>query len=180
MSDPAGTLSQMTTNERPTPPMTADERATAEGWLDFYRATLAQKCAGLTDEQLRTAAAGPSPLTLLGLLQHLAEVERNWFRRVLAGEQAPPIYHPHADPTGHDGGFELTADSSYDRALTIWHDEIAQARRNCATRALDDTAPFLGGSVSLRWIYTHMIAEYARHCGHADLLRERIDGATGV
>ncbi|MEV6218866.1 DinB family protein [Nocardia sp. NPDC051833] len=169
----------MTTIERPMPPLDADERATAEAWLDFYRATLALKCQGLDDAQLRIAAA-PSVLTLLGLLQHMAEVERNWFRRVLAGEQAPPIYDPTADTAGHDGGFDLADDSSYDKAIAIWHDEIAQARRNCAARDLDDTSPFLDGRVSLRWIYTHMIAEYARHCGHADLLRERIDGTTGV
>src|SRR5690348_14039800 len=84
----------VTTPERTTPPMDADERATLEGWLDFYRATLVGTCDGLSDEHLRTASAPPSPLTLLGLVQHLAEVERNWFRRVLAGEQAPPIHDP--------------------------------------------------------------------------------------
>ncbi|MGW6729968.1 DinB family protein [Nocardia sp. NPDC055029] len=172
-------MSPVTTNERPMPPLNADERTTMEAWLDFYRATLALKCQGLDDTQLRIAAA-PSALTLLGLLQHMAEVERNWFRRVLAGEPAPPIYDPHADTSGHDGGFELSDDSSYDNALTTWQDEIAYARRHCAARELDDTSPFMDSRVSLRWIYTHMIAEYARHCGHADLLRERIDGTTGV
>ncbi len=162
------------------PPLDADERTTLESWLDFYRATLARKCAGLDDTQLRTAAAPPSPLTLLGLLQHLAEVERNWFRRVLLGEATPPIYDPAADTTAHDGGFDLTAHSSGITALATWHAEIDHARHNCATRALTDTSPFLDSEVSLRWIYTHMIAEYARHCGHADLLRERIDGVTGV
>lgn len=168
------------TNERPMPPLNADERATLEGWLDFYRATLAGKCQGLDDAQLRVAAAAPSALTLLGLLQHMAEVERNWFRRVLAGETAPPIHDPDADTEGHDGGFEVFGHSTYDTALVVWNDEIAHARRNCAVRQLDDTSPFMAGQVSLRWIYTHMIAEYARHCGHADLIRERIDGATGV
>src|SRR3954454_22480464 len=92
------------------PPLRADERATLEGWLDFYRATLAGKCDGLTEQQLRTASVEPSPLTLLGLLQHMAEVERNWFRRVLVGEQAPPIHDPTADPDGPDGGFEFSGD----------------------------------------------------------------------
>lgn len=170
----------VTTMDRPVPPMNADERATLESWLDFYRATLAAKCDGLSDEQLRTAAAPPSELTLLGLLQHVAEVERNWFRRVLAGEHASPIYGPRDHPEGHDGGFELSPQSSHGAALDIWQHEIAQARANCATRALEDTSPFMGTEVSLRSIYTHMIAEYARHCGHADLLRERIDGAVGV
>lgn len=162
------------------PPLNADERTTLESWLDFYRATLAVKCQGLEDFQLRTATAAPSPMTLLGLLQHLAEVERNWFRRVLTGESAPPIYQADDDTAGHDGGFEVSDHSSYRTALATWQDEIAHARRNCAARELHDTSPFGGGEVSLRWIYTHMIGEYARHCGHADLIRERIDGATGV
>lgn len=160
--------------------MSADERTTLEGWLDFYRRTLQRKCAGLDDQGLRTASVPPSPLTLLGLLQHAAEVERNWFRRVLAGENAPPIFGPRDHPDGHDGGFDVSPRSSYVAALDIWRDEIEAARTNCARHALDDTVPFLGTEVSLRWIYTHMIAEYARHCGHADLIRERIDGSAGV
>jgi uncharacterized damage-inducible protein DinB len=165
--------------ERPLPPWNADERITLEGWLDFYRGTLAVKCEDLDEEQLRDAVAPPSPLTLLGLIQHMAEVERNWFRRVVAGESAPPIYDPDADPAGQDGGFELSEHSSYGSAVAVWHNEIARARANCATRVLDETSPLMGDRVSLRWIYTHMIGEYARHCGHADLIRERIDGATG-
>lgn len=161
------------------PPLAADERTMLETWLEFYRATLATKCVGLTEEQLRTASAPPSPLTLQGLVQHMAEVERNWFRRVLAGEDAPPIYDPNADPNAQDGGFDLDPDVSFDSARRTWETEIARGRTNCADRKLDQTSPFLGDQVSLRWIYTHMIAEYARHDGHADLIRERIDGATG-
>jgi uncharacterized damage-inducible protein DinB len=170
----------MSTHERAIPPMRADERATLEGWLDFYRATLVMKCDGLTDVQLRTAAVSPSPLTLLGLLQHMAEVERNWFQRVLLDEQVEPIYDQDPSPNGHDGGFDLTADATFDSARKTWEDEIARGRANCATRTLDQTRRLMGGSVTLRWIYNHMIAEYARHAGHADLIRERIDGATGV
>lgn len=166
--------------QRSVPPMAADERTTLESWLDFYRATLASKCADLTDEQLREASAPPSQLTLLGLLQHAAEVERNWFRRILAGEDAPPIYGPRDHPEGHDGGFDLTPESAHSSAAAVWQNEIERARSNCAARGLDDTSPFMGAEVSLRWIYTHMIAEYARHCGHADLIRERIDGAAGA
>lgn len=166
--------------ERPTPPLNCDEHATLEAWLDFYRNTLAVKCEGLDEEQLRTAAVPPSPLTLLGLIQHMAEVERNWFRRVLVGEHAPPIYDPGADPADHDGGFEVSEKASSRTAMAIWQDKITQARANCAGRGLDDTSPFMGALVGLRWIYMHMIGEYARHYGHADLLRERIDGATGV
>jgi uncharacterized damage-inducible protein DinB len=170
----------MTTTERAMPPLQTDERSTLESWLDFYRATLATKCDGLADEQLRTASVPPSSLTLLGLVQHMAEVERNWFRRVLLGEQVAPIFDSNADPNGPDGGFDLLDDVDFEEARATWESEIAQARANCAGRELDQTSPFMGGQVTLRWIYNHMIAEYARHAGHADLLRERIDGVTGV
>lgn len=172
-------MATMTTVDRPTPPMNADEHTTLASWLDFYRATLALKCEGLTEEQLRTACVSPSSLTLQGLVQHMAEVERNWFRRVLAGEDAPPIYDPSAHPNGIDGGFDLADDVPSDAARRTWEAEVAAARANCAGRDLGQTSPFHGGEVSLRWIYTHMIAEYARHDGHADLLRERLDGTTG-
>jgi uncharacterized damage-inducible protein DinB len=170
----------MTTTERAMPPLQADERTTLESWLDFYRATLVTKCDGLADEQLRTASVPPSPLTLLGLVQHMAEVERNWFRRVLRGEQVAPLFEPDADPNGPDGGFDLREDVGFATARATWEGEIAQAPANCAGRGLDETSSFMGGQVTLRWIYNHMIAEYARHAGHADLLRERIDGVTGV
>lgn len=173
-----GTIFAMT--ERAMPPLHADERATLAGWLDFYRATLAGKCAGLTEEQLRMAAVPPSPLTLQGLVQHLTEVERNWFRRVLTGEQVPPIYGSPDDPGGHDGGFELSGDVSFETANATWQAEVARASANCAQHDLDHTSPLFGAEVTLRWIYSHMIGEYARHMGHADLIRERIDGATGV
>jgi uncharacterized damage-inducible protein DinB len=162
------------------PPLNADERTTLESWLDFHRTTLAMKCEGLSDEQAATAPAPPSGLTLTGLVQHMAEVERNWFRRLLAGEQAPPIYDPEADPRGPDGGFDLAEDASLRDALVVWRAEIAIARKHCAERDLTDTGGFAGQDVSLRWIYVHLIEEYARHNGHADLLRERIDGVTGV
>lgn len=166
--------------DRLTPPLDADERTTLEAWLDFYRATLAQKCEGLDDTALREASVPPSPLTLLGLVQHMAEVERNWFRRVLVGEDVPAIYDPDADTSGHDGGFEVTPESTVAVAEALWRNEIEVGKANCAERALDSTSPFAGGQVSLRWIYVHMISEYARHCGQADLIRERVDGATGV
>jgi hypothetical protein len=166
--------------ERATPPFTADEHTMLAAWLDFYRATVLSKTRGLEDAQLRVAAATPSPLTLLGLIQHLAEVERNWFRRVLTGEAVASIYPAAAGSSGHDGGFEVSDDSSLQEAVGIWRNEIDHARANCASRDVSETCPFMGSQVSLRWIYIHMIAEYARHCGHADLIRERTDGATGV
>jgi uncharacterized damage-inducible protein DinB len=166
--------------ERSIPPLNGDERATLAGWLDFHRATLARKCEGLDDEQAALASVPPSGLTLTGLVQHMAEVERNWFRRVLAGEQAPPIYDPQADPDGPDGGFDVAEGATLGDALSVWRAEIARAQEQCDARTLADTGRFLGQDVSLRWIYVHMIEEYARHNGHADLIRERIDGSAGV
>lgn len=171
-------MADMSSPERPMPPLDADERTSLESWLDFYRTTLAQKCEGLTEDQLAAPAAAPSQVTLLGLVRHAADVERTWFRRVLAQEDVKPIHAP--GPGGHDGGFEPAEGDTYEKALLIWRAEIDRARKNCASRALDDTSPFMGGQVTLRWIYTHMIGEYARHCGHADLVRERVDGRTGV
>jgi uncharacterized damage-inducible protein DinB len=176
----AGDNRSVSTIERPLPPLNTDERTTLESWLEFHRATLAMKCEGLDDTQAAAASVPPSGFTLTGLVQHMAEVERNWFRRVLAGEQAPPIYDPQADPNGPDGGFELAQGATLGDALATWWAEIDRAREQCAARALADTGRFAGQDVSLRWIYVHMIEEYARHNGHADLVRERIDEATGV
>ncbi|MEU3711675.1 DinB family protein [Streptomyces catenulae] len=170
----------MSTSERVTPPMDADERTSLASWLDFYRATLADKCAGLDEEQLRTASAPPSPLTLVGLVRHLAEVERHWFRRVLAGEDVPDLFPGDAGADGMSGGFGGAGKASYEDAVARWRAEVEHARALCATRSPDDTGTLGEARPTLRWIQTHLIAEYARHCGHADLIRERIDGRTGV
>jgi hypothetical protein len=126
------------------------------------------------------AAQARSAISLTGLGQHLAEVERNWSRRVLAGEQVPPVYDPHAGPDGPDGGFDLAGRATLSGALAAWRAEIARARELRAARALARTGRFMDQDVSLRRIYVHMIEEYARHNGHADLLPERIDSTTGV
>ncbi|MFE2375714.1 DinB family protein [Streptomyces sp. NPDC059398] len=169
----------MTTPERQEPSLTADERTMLEGWLDYHRATLAVKCAGLDDKQLRQASVPPSELSLLGLVRHMVEVERGWFREVLAGEDTPPLYFSEEDP---DGEFHLTDADTWDEAYGTWQREIAHAREVAAGYSLDDLSKGRGRQgepFSLRWIYTHMIEEYARHNGHADLLRECIDGVTG-
>ncbi|MFF4507713.1 DinB family protein [Streptomyces sp. NPDC001401] len=168
------------TTERREPATTADERTMLEGWLDYHRQTLAWKCEGLTDEQLRTASVEPSVLSLMGLVRHMAEVERSWYRRVLTDEDAGPIYYSDEDP---DGEFHLTETDTWAEAYATWQAEIEAARRNAARFALDDTSEGkhrrTGEHFNLRWIHTHMIEEYARHNGHADLIRERIDGARG-
>ncbi|CAL9315526.1 DinB family protein [Streptomyces sp. SudanB66_2053] len=168
------------TTQRTEPAQNADERTMLEGWLDYHRATLALKCEGLTDEQLRTAPVAPSELSLMGLVRHMAEVERSWFRRVFADEDAGPIYYGEADP---DGEFHPGEADTWEDAYETWQAEIAAARRNAAGHSLDERSRSRHHShsepCSLRWIYTHMIEEYARHNGHADLIREAIDGATG-
>ncbi|WP_128377001.1 DinB family protein [Streptomyces cavernae] len=168
------------TRERGIPSPTGDERPLLEGWLDFHRQTLAAKCAGLDDPRLRTAAVEPSELSLLGLVRHMAEMERVWFRKILAGETLPPLYYSDAD---RDGEFHPTPDDTWAEAYTTWQREIEAARRTTGRYGLDDltTGKDSQGRVyRLRWIYVHMIQEYARHNGHADLVRERIDGATGT
>ncbi|MEU1814509.1 DinB family protein [Streptomyces roseifaciens] len=169
----------MITPERPTPPTVSDERTSLESWLDFHRATLALKCAGLDEAQLREASAPPSPMSLMGLVRHMAEVERSWFRRCLAREEAGPIYYSDEDP---DRDMEVTEADGWEEAYATWQAEIAAAREAARGRSLDDRgfAPHRNKEFDLRWIYIHMIEEYARHNGHADLIRERIDGATGA
>lgn len=170
----------MTTTQRTEPAQNADERTMLEGWLDYHRQTLAWKCEGLTDAQLRTASAPPSELSLLGLVRHMADVERGWFRSVLMGDDPGPIYFSDED---RDGEFHLTEADTWEEAHATWQAEIEIARRNAAGFQLDDLSRgksrHTGEPFNLRWIYTHMIEEYARHNGHADLLRERIDGVTG-
>jgi uncharacterized damage-inducible protein DinB len=171
-------MAAMTTStpRRTDPPLIADERTMLEGWLDFHRETLAVKCAGLDDAQLREASVPPSDLTLLGLVRHMAEVERNWFRRVLSAQDVGHIWCTDEDP---DGEFHRLDEADTAEAFAIWRAEIEQARKLVTGRSLDDTGTRRGEEFSLRWIYVHMIEEYARHNGHADLIRERIDGATG-
>ena len=167
------------------PPHEAAERPMLQAWLDYQRATLALKCEGLDDEQLRLRSVPPSLLSLVGLVRHMAEVERYWFRVVLAGEPLPDIY---CTPDQPDADFLDVDEASGTQALATWRTECDLARSVAASRAdLDATGtrpaggPGLAGRrVSLRWILVHMIEEYARHNGHADLLRERIDGTVGV
>ena len=165
------------------PALISDERTTVTEFLDYYRATLALKIGGLTDDQARQAAVPPSDLSLLGLVRHMADVERSWFRRRFAGAEAPPLYYGDAHPTGdEDGDLHPGPDDTVAEAMAAWQEEVEFARRTTAEATLDDLSakPVHDlGLVNLRWILVHMIEEYARHCGHADLIRERIDGATG-
>ena len=163
--------------ERTLPPSGTGERATLTAFLDFQRATLAVKCEGLTDAQLRERAVPPSSLSLLGLVRHMAEVEANWFRPLLGGEPMGGIWAPGLDV---DVAFRDAATASVADAFGAWEAECEHARRLVsAAPSLDLAAQRGGGRYTLRWVLVHMVEEYARHNGHADLLRERIDGATG-
>ncbi|WP_420708089.1 DinB family protein [Streptomyces sp. NRRL S-244] len=161
-------------------PATGDERTLLTDVLAAQRATLELKCAGL-DAELFLRSVEPSTLSLLGLVRHLAEVERRWFRRVLAGHEAPALFSSEADPDGDFDG-ALPGPGAVAAAWEAWRDEVAFAESFTAAAPDLDVEAEDGwrGKVSLRWVLIHMIEEYARHNGHADLLRERIDGAIGL
>jgi uncharacterized damage-inducible protein DinB len=157
------------------------ERGTLNDFLAGYRQTLELKCQGLNADQLARRSCPPSNLSLLGLIRHVADVERYWFRQVLAGEDAPRRYRT---PEDHDGDFNgASADPAVvDDAWTAWNEEVEFAeRRTEAFTDLGTTVPMPddGEEIAVREVLVHMIEEYARHCGHADLLRERIDGRVG-
>jgi hypothetical protein len=160
-----------------TDPVTVNgERAALQDWLTFHRRTLTQKCAGLTGEQLCERAVAPSTLSLLGLVRHMREVERSWFLRGFAGLDRPPVSY---SPDNPDGDFDDVDPQHAEADYTAYLAECADADAAVADRGLDETFQHRDGPMDLRWIYLHMIEEYARHNGHADLLRECIDGVTG-
>lgn len=163
---------------RPEGSLVAPERELLAGYLDFYRTTLLYKCAGLTAEQLVERPALPSNLSLLGLIRHLTKVERVWFRILFAADSpAAPVF---AAELGRDADFELIdaalAQSEYEGLIEEW----ALSDKAAAGRSLDEQFPLGDEPSSLRMIYIHLIGEYARHCGHADLVREQLDGVTGA
>ncbi|WP_433498407.1 DinB family protein [Sphaerimonospora sp. CA-214678] len=161
-------------------PPVGDERALLEAWLDHHRQTLLLKCAGLTADRLKLRAVEPSSMSLLGLVRHMAEVERSWFRRRFTGE---PVGFLYRDPeTNPDGDFDDVDTADAEADFATFAREIELARAATAGHSLEETFHHSrrNTDMSLRWVYLHMIEEYARHNGHADLLRERIDGVTGA
>jgi hypothetical protein len=170
----------MSDDPRTDPQPSADERTTLLEFLDWYRLTIEVKCDGMNEEQARRTVA-PSDMSLLGLVRHLTEVERNWFRAKMAGEDAPYWfdYGTDDDADWHPGDDETLAS-----ALDRYRAECARSREITAgiasldTRSKVDVRPY-GEPVSVRWVLVHMIEETARHAGHADLIRQSIDGAAG-
>lgn len=156
------------------PPQVADERTSLESWLEYHRATLLAKCAGLTPSQLAARSCPPSRLSLLGLVRHMAEVE-SWFHD-FDGEPTSYLYNSE----NPDADFEDLDPGRADGDLAAYEASVVRSRAAVTGHDLDEPAPGSDEPISLRWIYQHMIEEYARHNGHADLLRERIDGATGA
>jgi hypothetical protein len=158
---------------------TADERVLLEAFLDFQREAIKRKVSGLSEEDAVRRLV-PSATTLAGIVKHLRWVELNWFQRVLAGrpaEDLPPVPWTDEDP---DADFRLEPGETLERIVAEYDRECARSRAAAAGHALDDTGTHRRlGPVSLRWIYVHMIEETARHAGHADILREQIDGTTG-
>ncbi|MEO9180872.1 MAG: DinB family protein [Acidimicrobiales bacterium] len=172
-------MEKIPTIERPEPLRTGSERDQLNSWLAYHRSTLLWKCAGLTTEELSRQPVATSTMSLLGMIRHMTFVEQVWFEKRFAGNDVVPYYERDDDP---DADFN-------DLASATLYEVVANFRHACERtdelirgHGLDEVVKAPGGrrdSVDLRWIYLHMIEEYARHCGHADIFRELIDGATG-
>jgi hypothetical protein len=153
------------------------ERESLEHYLDWHRETLLWKCGGLTGEQLASRPLPSTTLSLLGLVRHMALVERWWFRIQFLGQKSlEEIYSTDEDP---DGDFDNGTADSAEADFAVFREEVELARQACLRRGLDEMFEGRRHTLTLRWVHLHMIEEYARHLGHADLLREAIDGATG-
>lgn len=177
-STPAG-------EDRPWPPTAGNELDTLVGFLDYQRATFAWKCRGLSDDQLRLALP-PTSMTLGGMLKHLAGVEDGWFTCTVGGLPEPEPWASHDQDEDPDWDWNSATADSGAELRSLWTERVARSREivdnavaSDGAAALDQCYPAWLGDVSLRWVIVHMIEEYARHNGHADLIREAIDGETG-
>ena len=169
----------MTGDERTGPPKSGGEQETLRAFLDYHRATLALKCAGLDDEELRRQSMPPSTLSLLGLVRHMAEVERTWFRRVFEDHDVPLVW---SDRIDFQAAYDASG-STRGEAFAAWEAEVEHARRiEREAESLDLTGyqPRWDERVSLRMVMVHVLLEYGRHNGHADFLREGVDGTVGA
>ncbi|GAA0422978.1 hypothetical protein Acor_58530 [Acrocarpospora corrugata] len=169
----------MSGDSRVGPGRVGSEREMLRGYLDYHRATLAMKCEGLGDEELRRRSMPPSTLSLLGLVRHMAEVERAWFRRVFEDNEAPMVW---SDEVDFQAAYDASM-SSRGEAFGAWEAEVENSRRierEAGSMELVGHQPRWGEDVSLRMVMLHVLLEYARHNGHADLLREGVDGTVGA
>ncbi|RPK54178.1 DinB superfamily protein [Streptomyces sp. ADI96-02] len=168
-----------TSDERVGPPSFGSERETLRAFLDYHRATLAMKCAGLTDDELRERSMPPSTLSLLALVRHLAEVERAWFRRTFEDGETPMLWSEKID---FQAAYDVSG-SGRAEAFAAWEAEVETSRRierEAPSLDLAGYQPRWGEEVSLRMVMVHVLLEYGRHNGHADLLREGVDGTVGA
>ena len=161
--------------DRTPAPSSGDERTVLAGWLDYHRDTLLHKCAGLTEVQLKTASVEPSDLTLLGIVRHMTENER-WFGSLFTGEEVEGPYGTEDNPSA---ALEDIGSADAEADLAAFRVEVDKSRNASTQRELDEAFEDEGEVLNLRSMHLHMIEEYARHNGHADFLRERLDGATG-
>ena len=162
---------------RSEPPFVLDERPMLEAWLEFHRTTLLLKCERLSDADRKSRPVPTSNLSLHGLVRHMAEVERNWFQRVLLREpETPPIWY---DPAVPDSELVPLDDADWEADVLAWQGQCQVSREAASGYDLDHLGMRRGEPCSLRWIYVHMIEEYARHNGHADIIRELVDGEVG-
>ena len=164
-------------SRREEPSFILSERQMAEAWLDFHRVTLLLKCEGLRDDERKARPVSTSRLSLHGLVRHMAEVERNWFRRVLIPDPDAPFIW--IDPAVADSELYPLGEADWESDFAAWQAECEASRQTAAGFDLDDAGRRHGQPCSLRWIYAHMVEEYARHNGHADLIRELVDGSVG-
>jgi Protein of unknown function (DUF664) len=160
--------------ERTMPTGLLDERCLLDGWLDYYRATLLAKCEGLSGEQLIARSCEPSPMSLLGLVRHMTEMERVYGHRL--GDWNISLLY--CTDENEEGDFDAVTAAGAATDLDTFREHCARTRQIMASHHLSDTFGKTN-AYTLRWFYHYLIKEYARHLGHADLLRERIDGATG-
>jgi uncharacterized damage-inducible protein DinB len=169
----------VTSDTRTGPPGFGSERDMLRAFLDYHRATLAMKCEGLSDDELRRRSMPPSTLSLLGLVRHMAEVERAWFRRVFEDNEAPMVW---SDEIDFQAAYDASA-STREEAFAAWEAEVENSRRiEREADSLDRAGhqPRWGKDVSLRMVMVHVLLEYGRHNGHADFLREGVDGTVGA
>lgn len=160
---------------RVNPPHNASEREMLNTFLDYHRATLLQKIEGLSREDLTRPSSSPSTLTLLGLVKHLAYVERSWFQWSFLNQE-PSFPWSKEDP---DADFRVEPEESVDDIVALYKAEVEKSRQIANAAELDAVSARPGRDHTLRWILVHMIEETARHNGHADFLREAVDGKTG-